>query len=300
MRYLIADPRFRVIHKENGGVSSTRNAGLAAATAEYVVFCDQDDLFAPRLLELALTAQCQHPEDLIVWPYTRERAAFDAQPSAPEDAVFERRHLLDYLAGDMMIYVWNKLLPRRALEAMPAWFDEKLVGGGEDFDFIARFLPVFFAQHPGGCVRQVGAPLYYWNPGNEKSVSKWSSNTRGYSLKQLAFFARIKRAFPDFYDQDEEQNARCFNRLIRPMVFGFGYAQANGESLAPFWNSPELAEILGWLREHRWYLGLYPPLRLRSAALGRRMLYWLDEKPRLYGLCYGVFYHLLAHGWKHL
>ena len=58
--------------------------------------------------------------------------------------------------------------------------------------------------------------------------------------------------------------------------------------------------MLGWLREHRWYLGLYPPLRLHSAALGRRMLYWMDERPRLYGLCYGVFYHLLAHGWNHL
>lgn len=298
--YAAKDGRFRVIHKANGGVCSARNAGAAAAAADYVVYCDQDDLFAPRLLELALEAQRRFPEDLIVWPYTREREAFAAQPGAPEHAVYDRRHLLDYLAGDMMIYVWNKLLPRSVLTAMPALFDESLIGGGEDFDFIARFLPVFFCQHPGGCVRQIGAPLYFWNPGNEKSVSRWDSNSRGYSLRQLAFFAKIKQAFPDFYDQDEEQIARCFNRLVRPMVFGFSLARKNGESLEPFWNSPELAEMLGWLRDHRWYLGLYPPLRLRSAALGRRMLAWMDDNPRLYGLCYGVFYHLLAHGWNHL
>lgn len=298
--YAAKDSRFRVLHKANGGVCSARNAGIQAAAGEFVVFCDQDDLFAPRLLELALEAQRRQPEDLIVWPYVREREAFAAQPEAPGHTVYDRRHLLDYLAGDMMIYVWNKLLPRSVLAAMPALFDEGLIGGGEDFDFVARFMPVFFQQHPQGCVRQINAPLYFWNLENEKSVSKWGSNSQGYSVRQLAFFAKIKQAFPDFYEQDEEQIARCFNRLIRPMIFGFTLAKKNGETLAPFWSSPELAEMLGWLKERRWYLGLYPPLRLHSAVLGRLMLHWMDENPRLYGLCYGVFYHLLAHGWNHL
>lgn len=37
------DMRVRVIHKENGGVSSARNAGLEAARGEYVMFVDADD-----------------------------------------------------------------------------------------------------------------------------------------------------------------------------------------------------------------------------------------------------------------
>ena len=256
--------------------------------------------FSPRLLELALAEQARHPEDLIVWPYTRETGVFAAQPAVPDTAVFDQHHLLEYLASDMLLYVWNKLLPRDVLAAMDHLFDESLIGGGEDYELIFRFLPVFFSQHPAGAIRQINAPLYYWNPENEKSVSKWASNTVDYSVRQLAFFRQIRQAFPTFYDHDEGQIARCFNRLIRPMVYGFSLARRNGESLDAFWESPELAEILGWLKEHRWYLGLYPPLRLHSAALGRRMLYWLDNKPRLYGLCYGVFYHLLAHGWNHL
>lgn len=37
------DSRIRVIHKENGGLSSARNAGLDAMTGEYVGFVDSDD-----------------------------------------------------------------------------------------------------------------------------------------------------------------------------------------------------------------------------------------------------------------
>ena len=37
------DRRIKVIHKENGGLSSARNVGLDKATGEYITFVDSDD-----------------------------------------------------------------------------------------------------------------------------------------------------------------------------------------------------------------------------------------------------------------
>lgn len=41
--YALKDSRIRVIHQENGGVSSARNAGLDIANGDFVIFLDSDD-----------------------------------------------------------------------------------------------------------------------------------------------------------------------------------------------------------------------------------------------------------------
>lgn len=49
--YALKDERVKVIHKENGGVSSARNAGLDAAIGEYIGFVDPDDTIFPDMYE---------------------------------------------------------------------------------------------------------------------------------------------------------------------------------------------------------------------------------------------------------
>lgn len=52
--YALLDARVRVIHKENGGLSDARNAGLDVARGNYVAFIDADDYVHPSFVELLL------------------------------------------------------------------------------------------------------------------------------------------------------------------------------------------------------------------------------------------------------
>lgn len=52
------DDRVLVIHKENGGLSSARNAGLDAAKGKYIMFIDSDDYIVDNAVEI-LVEECE-------------------------------------------------------------------------------------------------------------------------------------------------------------------------------------------------------------------------------------------------
>ena len=68
-KYAEKDSRIRVIHQDNGGVSSARNHGMREANAEYYVFLDSDDWLEDDAVEVLLDAQTAHPDKLIAANY---------------------------------------------------------------------------------------------------------------------------------------------------------------------------------------------------------------------------------------
>lgn len=58
------DNRIRVIHKENGGLSDARNAGMAVATGALMGFIDSDDYIAPNMYQLLYEKMREDDSDI--------------------------------------------------------------------------------------------------------------------------------------------------------------------------------------------------------------------------------------------
>lgn len=63
--YAQKDIRIKVIHKENGGASSAKNAALDIATGEYIGFVDSDDQIHPQMYELLLYYAVKDDSDMV-------------------------------------------------------------------------------------------------------------------------------------------------------------------------------------------------------------------------------------------
>lgn len=64
--YKSVDSRIRVIHKENGGLSSARNVALDLMKGEYVYFLDSDDLISLDLIETYLNLIHEYKVDVVM------------------------------------------------------------------------------------------------------------------------------------------------------------------------------------------------------------------------------------------
>lgn len=90
------DSRIRVIHKENGGAASARNAGLDAARGQYIAFIDGDDTVHPRYLEFLLSLLSKADADFAMCYYdffTEDGLWFSGEPK-PEYTLLDGRQLL--------------------------------------------------------------------------------------------------------------------------------------------------------------------------------------------------------------
>ena len=77
--YALKDPRIKVIHKPNGGLSDARNAGIDVATGAYVMFVDSDDYIVPTMVEHLLSMMEQSGAGIASCGYTGELDKLSAE-----------------------------------------------------------------------------------------------------------------------------------------------------------------------------------------------------------------------------
>ncbi len=105
--YAAADPRVKVIHKQNEGLGYARNTGLEAVRGEYVTFVDSDDWIGERHIENLVREMQDKRADIVIGSHTvvTDGGERHAHPLRIEKKVYEgealrRDILLSYVGAD--------------------------------------------------------------------------------------------------------------------------------------------------------------------------------------------------------
>lgn len=107
-RYARQDSRIQVIHKQNGGLSSARNAGLDIFRGDYVTFLDSDDFWHPEYLQ-TLLALCEKKQtDIAQCGFLRGQAtSFPVINCSPHIRIYNSHSI--FLEREAKIIMWGKL-----------------------------------------------------------------------------------------------------------------------------------------------------------------------------------------------
>ena len=121
--YALKDKRIRVIHKENGGLSSARNSGLDIATGDYVAFVDSDDWLDRDMYQNLINVINETQADIAVCRFRREKGmkAVAMDNNATKTITMFNDyddmcvHLLSSSQPSISFMVWNKLFSHEVI-----------------------------------------------------------------------------------------------------------------------------------------------------------------------------------------
>ena len=123
--YAKRDKRIRVIHKENGGLSDARNAGINVAKGEYIGFIDGDDYIDVSMYEKLIEALIANNTDMSIcnFRYVDEKGEKVAKEEFPiQNSVVEGNDILkkDMFENNYWYWVvaWNKLYKKEIFEKL--------------------------------------------------------------------------------------------------------------------------------------------------------------------------------------
>lgn len=128
------DSRIRVIHKENGGVSSARNAALDIATGDYIGFVDSDDWIEPEMYSSLIQKISESGKNIALCSYYAVEISgerYECRCVVDKEVLDKDDYFRFIVLGGDGGYIWNRLYDADILKEVrfdeDIWYSEDLL-----------------------------------------------------------------------------------------------------------------------------------------------------------------------------
>ncbi|MHC9537652.1 bifunctional glycosyltransferase/CDP-glycerol:glycerophosphate glycerophosphotransferase [Dellaglioa sp. BT-FLS60] len=172
-RYVALFDNIEVIHKDNGGPSAARNAGIEAATGEYIAFVDGDDLVPANAYHLLMASVEQTNSDLATGAVVRFNSTRNVRSYIHKLAIKDTVYQTSIQEHPELVYdttSWNKVY------RLKLFIENNLrypVG------MLYEDIPVMMAAHLlANHINIITSPVYKWRwrEGDNKSITQSRGN----------------------------------------------------------------------------------------------------------------------------
>ena len=209
------DKRVRVIHKENGGLNSAREAGFAKSSGEWIAFIDSDDVIDEQYIEALLEANLQHRTEIAICEFAYftsdiKKDATDISSRVEDAEKITRLYLTDTRPDEKFFLqtAWAKLFSRRIMETVDWDFCD--YRSNED-----EIMSIYYYKGISK-VSFVDNRLYYYRRNPESITGKakieYKNSYKGKPLSRLEFLDQIYwKRLKMFGEAYKDEITYCFS-----------------------------------------------------------------------------------------
>lgn len=241
--YAESDPRVRVIHQENQGLSGARNSGMDVAQGEYITFIDSDDLVTKDCLAVFYSVIREHDADIVTglsydFPDGHLPESFYVhEQRVPSCDVFEGKAAsLEHYAGNWKLSVSaaTKLFSRELIRDMR--FPVGRVH--EDQAFVP---PAYYQSRK---VVYIDTSVYYYR------VRQGSITHQSFSLKRYDDLWAVEQCIRFFEERGEEKIVAAARKKRQRLICVYAIYAARAGVEVPESYRISIPKALGYLRRN--------------------------------------------------